>query len=306
MALPFIVLKQTLTMALYIAVGFILFKAKKITLAGSKDLASLLLWLVVPAVLINSFCVPYSTEKLKEFGLSFLLGLLTLLLSMALAALFFRKDAIENLAVAFSNAGFIGIPLVRYSLGEEAVFYLVGFVAALNLFQWSYGLILLGGKKGNGSLKGILGSPVVVGSLIGFVLFVTGLGDKLPSVVDGALKGVVATNSPLAMIVLGVYLAQTELSSLVTTPRLYLLSGARLILIPLATLAVFRFLPAPNAIKLTLLIAAAAPVGANAAVYAQLYDRDYPYACKAVAQSTVLSVVTLPLVVTLAQWVLGM
>lgn len=306
MALPLIVLRQTLTMALYIAIGFTLFKTKKITLAGSKDLASLLLWLVVPAVLINSFCVPYSPEKLREFGLSFLLGLLALGISMALAALLFRKDAIENLAVAFSNAGFMGIPLVRQSLGEDAVFYLVGFVAALNLFQWSYGLILLGGKKGKGSWKGILGSPVVVGSLIGFLLFVTGLGDKLPGVVEGALKGVVATNSPLAMIVLGVYLAQTELSSLVTTPRLYLLSGARLALIPLVTLVVFRFLPAPNAVKLAILVAAAAPVGSNAAVYAQLYDRDYPYACKAVAQSTVLSVFTLPLMVTLAQWVLGM
>lgn len=306
MTLPLIVLRQTLTMALYIAIGFILFKAKKITLAGCKDLASLLLWLVIPAVLINSFCVPYSTEKLKEFGISFLLGLLALLLSMVLAALLFRKDAIENLAVAFSNAGFMGIPLVRQSLGEEAVFYLVGFVAALNLFQWSYGLILLGGKKGKGSLKGILGSPVVVGSLIGFVLFVTGLGDKLPDVVDGALKGVAAVNAPLAMIVLGVYLAQTELKSLVTSPRLYLLSSVRLVLIPLATLLVFRFLPSPNAIKLAILVAAAAPVGSNAAVYAQLYDRDYPYACKVVAQSTVLSVVTLPLMVTLAQWALGM
>lgn len=305
MTLPLIVLKQTLTMALYIAIGFTLFKTKKITLVGSKDLATLLLWLVVPAVLINSFCVPYSPEKLRELGVSFLLGLLALLLSMSISALLFRKDAIENLAVAFSNAGFMGIPLVRQSLGEDAVFYLVGFVAALNLFQWSYGLILLGGKKGKGSWKGIFGSPVVVGSVIGFVLFVTGLGDKLPDVVGGALKGVVATNSPLAMIVLGVYLAQTELKSLVTTPRIYLLSGARLALIPLVTLAVFRLLPGPRAVKLALLIAASAPVGSNAAVYAQLYDRDYPYACKAVAQSTVLSILTLPLMVSLAQWVLG-
>lgn len=306
MSLPLIVLSQTLTMALYITMGFILFKAKKITLAGSKDLATLLIWLVVPAMLINSFCVPYSDEKLREFGISFFLGLLALLLSMAVAALLFRKDALENLAVAFSNAGFMGIPLVRQSLGDNAVFYLVGFVAALNLFQWGYGVLLLSGKKAKGSWKGILFSPAVLGSMVGFLIFVTGWGDRLPGVVDGALKGVAATNAPLAMIVLGVYLAQTELKSLVITPRLYLLNGVRLVLIPLITLGVFSFLPAPVPIKLAILIAAAAPIGANAAVYAQLYDRNYPYACKAVAQSTVLSILTLPLMVTLAQWVFGM
>lgn len=305
MTLPMTVLKQTLTMAVYIAIGFALFKTKKITQAGSKDLANILLWLVVPAVIVNSFCVPYSAEKLKAFGISLLLGLVALFLSMAIAALLFRKDPIENLAVAFSNAGFMGIPLVRQCLGEAAVFYLVGIVAALNLFQWSYGLLLLGGEKGKSNWKGILGSPVVVGSVAGFLLFVTGLGDKLPQVVDGALKGVAATNAPLAMLVLGVYLAQTELKSLVMTPRLYLLSGVRLALIPLVTLLAFWLIPAPAAIKLAILIVAAAPVGANAAVYAQLYDGDYPYACKAVALSTVLSIATLPLMAALAQKVLG-
>lgn len=306
MTLPLIVLKQTLTMAIYIAVGFALFKAGKITLAGSKDLATLLLWLVVPTVLINSFCVPYSTEKLREFGISFLLGLLALLLSMGLAALLFRKDPIENLAVSFSNAAFMGIPLVRQSLGEDAVFYLVGIVAALNLFQWSYGLILLSGKKFKDSWKGILASPILIGGAIGFLIFVTGLGDKLPDVVTGALSGIAATNSPLAMLVLGVYLAQTELKSLVTTPRIYLLSAVRLLLVPLVTILVFHFIPALEAIKLAILVAAFAPIGSNTAVYAQLYDRDYSYACKAIAQSTVLSVITLPLMVSLSQWALGM
>lgn len=305
MTLPLIVLKQTLTMALYMAMGFLLYKGGKITKAGSKDLATLLLWLVVPAVIINSFCVPFTAEKMAEFGVSALFGLLALGIAMVIGALFFRKDAIENIAISFSNAAFMGIPLIRQCLGEDAVFYLVGMIAGLCILQWVYGMLLLSNEKKKGAWKGILFSPIVLSTIVGLLLFVSGLGAKLPEVVSTAVQGVAATNSPLAMIVLGVYLAQSDLKSLVTTPRLYLLSAVRLIFVPLVTLLIFSFLPANSAIRLAVLIAAAAPIGANTAVYAQLYDRNYPYACQSVALSTVLSIITLPLITALAQQILG-
>ena len=141
-------------------------------------------------------------------------------------------------------------------------------------------------------------------TLLGLALFLSGAGEHIPGTVRGALSGLAATNSPLATVVLGSYLAQTKLSSLVVAPRLYLLSCIRLILIPLLTLAVLWPIPIPGTMKLAILIAASAPVGANAAVYAQLYDRNYPYACQMVAQSTVLSIATLPLLATLGQSIL--
>ena len=57
-----IVFQQTLTMAIYMLVGFALFKGGKITKEGSKSLANLLVWLIIPAVIINSFCVELSLE----------------------------------------------------------------------------------------------------------------------------------------------------------------------------------------------------------------------------------------------------
>ena len=304
MVLSMVILQQTLTMFLYMAAGYLLSRSGKLSQHGTKDLAALLLWLVIPSVLINSFCIPFSPEKLKELVLSSLLGLLALLLSMAVSWLLFSKDPIENLAAAFSNAGFIGIPLVRQSLGDNAVFFLVGIVAALNIFQWFYGLTLLDTGKKKGSWAVIWKSPVVIGTLLGLALFLSGAGEHIPGTVRGALSGLAATNSPLATVVLGSYLAQTKLSSLVVAPRLYLLSCIRLILIPLLTLAVLWPIPIPGTMKLAILIAASAPVGANAAVYAQLYDRNYPYACQMVAQSTVLSIATLPLLATLGQSIL--
>lgn len=305
MSLPMIVLKQTLTMALYMAMGFLLFKGGKISKIGSKDLATLLLWLVVPAVIINSFCVPYSAEKMSAFVTSALMGFLALGIAMAVGALLFRKDPIENIAISFSNAAFMGIPLIRQCLGENAVFYLVGMIAGLCILQWVYGMLLLSDKRDKGAWKGILLNPIVLGTVVGLIIFVTGLGTQLPEVVSTAVQGVAALNSPLAMIVLGVYLAQSDLKSLVTTPRLYLLCAVRLIAVPLLTILIFSFLPVDSSIRLAILIAAAAPIGANTAVYAQLYDRNYPYACQSVALSTVLSIVTLPLITALAQQVVG-
>lgn len=304
MDLAMIVFRQTLVMFAYMLAGYLLFKTKKITVEGSRDIATILIWLVIPTVLINSFCVDFSVERLRELLLSSLLGALAMLSSIVVARLLFRKRPIDNFAAAFSNAGFIGIPLVQAALGPEAVFFLAGFLAILNILQWTYGVGVLTGEKGALSLKSVLFNPIMAGILIGLVLFFTGLGARLPSVVSSMLNGVAALNAPLAMLILGCYLAQTRLKEVFTTPRLYWLSAVRLIIIPLITMLLFWPLPLDKEIKLAVFISASAPVGANVAVYSQLHGLDYPYACKTVSLATLLSTVILPLMILAATLVL--
>lgn len=142
------------------------------------------------------------------------------------------------------------------------------------------------------------------GTLIGLALFFTGLGEHLPAVVSTTLNGLAALNAPLAMLILGGYLAQTQIKDMFTTPRLYWLSAVRLTIIPLITLLVFWPLPIPSEIKLAVFIAASAPVGANVAVYAQLHGLDYSYACQTVSLTTLFSVIVLPLMLMVANVVL--
>lgn len=300
MGTALIVLRQTLTMALYMLVGFALFKGGKITKEGSKSLANLLVWLVIPAVIINSFCVEFSQERLASLGLSALLAAAALALSIIIARLFYKNRPIDNFAAAFSNCGFMGIPLVRAGFGDEAVFLLVGFVALLNLLQWTYGAALLRGGRKAPSPKELLLNPITVSTLAGLLLFATGLGARLPGVVSGAVGGLAALNSPVAMLVLGVYMAQTSLRDTFLSPRLYALSAVRLLLIPAVTLLLVTIAPVDATMKYVILIGAAAPVGANVAVYAQLYGKDYPYACQTVVLSTLLSIATLPALAVLA------
>lgn len=295
-----IVFKQIITMFLYMLAGFVLVKTKKLSEQGSRDLATMLIWLVIPATLVNSFCTAFSAEKLAALAQSALLAALALGLAMLIAWLIFRRSPIDEFAATYSNAGFIGIPLVSASLGSEAVFYTVGIVALMNVFQWSFGVQRLTGRRGTVPLKSLLLSPVVLAALVGLLLFVTGLGARLPGVVSAALQGFAALNAPLAMTVLGAYFARVDVRAMFANARLYLLAAIRLLLIPLLTVLVFRLTGLPQTMRMAVLISASAPVGVNVAVYAQLHDLDYAYASETVVLSTLLSVLFQPLVLMLA------
>lgn len=287
-------------MFLYMLAGYIMFRTGKMTVKGSRDIAALLIWLVIPVVIVDSFCVEYSTEKLIELLQSTAIAALSILLSMIIAGIFFKKDPAGNFGTAFSNAGFIGIPLVQAAFGNKAVFWIVGVVALMNMMQWSYGVRIITGKPSATSIKRLVLNPILVGIAVGFLLFVTGIGARLPEVVSTTLGGIASLNAPLAMIVLGSYLAQSDIRKMLTSPHQYLVSAVRLILIPLITLAVFKLIPVNSDLLTTIFITACTPAGANVAVYAQLYDGDYPYACQLVTLTTLLSIVTMPVMLMLA------
>ncbi len=292
--------KQLLTMFLYMLIGFLLFKKDLVTKEGSRSLANLLLYCILPCVIIRSFYTGRTPEKTISFLWSLGLAVLALGLSIVMCALLFRKAPIDNIGCAFSNAGFMGIPLVTSLLGPEAVFYSAGFVAVLNVLQWTYGQWVLSKGKMKLSAGTILKNPIVISFLTGLALFASGL--QLPEVAANAMNSISALNAPVAMIILGVYLAQTDLGSVVSAPRLYFVSLIRLILIPLITLAcLLPFRGVDTQIILTIMLVASAPIGSNIAVYTQKLGMDYTYAVQTVCVSTVLSIISMPCVIALTQ-----
>lgn len=301
--------KQIIIMFLYMLVGFVLFKGKKISKEGSASMGTVLVWLVVPTVVVKSFCVAPTPERITGLLWGIVASVVALSVSMVMARLLFKKRPIDHFGAAFSNAGFIGIPLVRATVGDEAVFYIAFFVAALNTLQWAYGVAVITEKKMTVNKKTLM-HPLVLSIGLGLLLFFTGWGVRLPEVISGTLTGISALNAPLAMLIMGVYLAQADMRSLWTDKHLYLLSAVRLVLIPLVTLVVLwlmqMLIPAlDTVIVLALLVTAIAPVGANVAVYAQLHKKDYVYASKAVVLSTLLSIASMPLIILLAQMLLA-
>lgn len=299
MATVFIVLRQSIIMFVYMAIGGLLFKKGLITKEGSKSLANLLLYVVLPCVVVKSFCVARTPERVSGLLVSFLAAFGILLLAMAVSHLLFKKNPIDDFGAAFSNAGFMGFPLVAAVQGSEAIFYAAGFVALLNALQWTYGQSLISGDPGYRSPKAILKNPLVLSLLLGMLIFCFEI--PVPAIASDLLAALAALNAPLAMVILGVYLAQTDPKTLFNDPHLYVVAAARLVLIPLLTILVLKLLPAQYAaIATTLVIVAAAPIGSNVAVYAQKLGKDYAYAVRGVCLSTLLSAITMPLLMLFA------
>lgn len=299
MELALIALRQTAVMFLLMGIGWALCRGGKISRDGSRELANLLLYVILPSAILNAFCTEYTAEKSRRLLCAFGLSLAALLLAVLVSRLIFRRYPIDHFGAAFSNAGFMGLPLIQALLGSEAVIYSAPFIALLNFLQWTYGVSVLTGQKGGLTLRKTVTNPILLSLAAGLACFYLRI--TLPGVLSTTVSSVAAMNSPAAMIILGVYLAQTDLRSLFTAPRLYANAAVRLLLIPGLTLAMFGLLPASLwEARLALLIAASAPVGANVAVYAQLNRLDYTYASKSVCLSTLLSIGTLPLVIALA------
>lgn len=299
-----ILLKQLVCMFIYMGVGYALFKGKLVSEKGSKELSNLLLYIVLPAVIIHSYCTERTPARLSHLWISFTLSAVLLILSMAISMLIFgKKRRIENIGVAFSNCGFMGIPLVRAAMGDEAVFSCSAFVAILLVLQWTYGVFVMTGDKKAISMKKIVKNPVVIGTVIGVLIFLLQI--PVPEVADTALSAIGALNAPVAMIILGIYLAQTDVKSIFFDKSLYFGSVIRLAVIPLASLALLCFLPdSIRDVKLTLLISASAPIGANVAIFAQMVGLSYTRAVKMVCLCTILSIISMPLLMMLASAVL--
>jgi len=298
-----ILARQIAIMFGLIAIGWILFRMRFLSEQGTKDLSNILLRLATPAVILRSFLVERTEENTRQFLLSFALAFAAILLSAVIARLIFRGDrVIERFAASFANAGFFGIPLVKAFVGDEYVFLVASFVMMTFVSQWTYGVFLFTRDKKIFSLKRLATNPVLVAFSISMVIFFGRI--ELPQILTTPIELIAPLHTPLAMFILGSYLARGRIRDIFLDKTSYPAVLVRLVLTPLITLAAFALLPASAALVQTaVMIPAVAPIGANVAVFAGLHGQDYGKAVRLVCLSTLLSIVTIPLIMLLVELV---
>ena len=300
MAITTTVLNQVLMMFSLMLVGYILYTKKLLDESGTSQLSSILLQLCTPAIIINSFNITFSFDLLSELGLSFALSMISILIGLIIARIIYGKThRIEQFAITFSNVAFFGIPLVSGLLGNEYVTYLSTFILAFNLLIWTVGLFLVTGDKSVLSLSKFFKTPAFIGMALGFILFISPI--KMSGFIQQSVASISAMNTPIAMLLLGTYLAKSKLVDIFKNKQVYTIAFLRLILIPMIVFGLLSLLPNLQAeIRLVILIATSAPTATTLAIFSQKYGDDYTYGAQIISFTNIMCLITIPIIITVA------
>lgn len=293
-----VLFSQMLRMLLYLLPGYLLCKKGLITEVGSREFGNLLLYAILPVTIFSSYDQDFSTAKAITLAVAAGLAAMALILCVIISRIVFPNQALEHFGAAFSNAGFIGIPLVRAVVGNKAVFYAAPYVALLNMAQWTYGVYAITRDRKNISMRKILLNPVMVSFALGLLLFV--LPVRLPQGLVDVCTVFSSMNGFLAMFLVGIYLAQSGVKDVFVHVIAYKAALLRLVIIPFAVLLMLQAMPVSNDVKQTILILTAAPVGTNVAVFAKNVGKDCSMSVNEICLSTLLCIVTIPLLFILS------
>ena len=293
------------------AVGAVCRRVRLVDETSVKGMVNVLLLVVTPSLIIDSFQRPFDSSMMHGFFWAFVIAAFAHVAIILFARIFSRGDdssrPVLRLAMVFSNAGFMGIPLEQAILGAEGVFYGIVYVVVFNFFMWSWGLYEMRGT-GNGerwrSLRPMIVNPGTVGIAIGLPLFFASI--SLPAILKTPVHLLAGLNTPLAMLVIGFYLAGADFRRVIRMPSAYLAAAVRLLVYPLAMVALLFPLCAhfPREMMLALVTAASAPVAAMVSMFASKYERDVDLSVGLVSGTTLLSIITMPPVIAFAMEVL--
>lgn len=301
-------LSCVLTLLILIIPGFTLKKLKIMNGDSAKHLNKGLIYVFQPAMLISSYLRPFDAQIMKSSLYVLLFSFLSHLLFTVVAFLAFKKTEIDKrnvyrFAMVFSNAGFMGIPVIKAVLGEHAGIYASFYCVFFQIFIWSVGSFIYTGDKKYMSVKKMILNPGVIPVLIGVVCFITPIGAHVPEVVKGAIKYLSEMVIPVSMMIVGIRLAECELGGIFKNYRLFICVLLRLFALPALFFVLlwgFKLIGFyDDAAAASALICSSAPVAASTNSFAEMYNGDGPEASKLVSISTVLSVVSMPLIAML-------
>ena len=294
--------QQVLVLFILIAVGFVCGKKGVITEHASKVMTDIVLYVVTPCVMVSAFQRDFSMETLGNIGIAALTAGVIIGASIVLCRLVFRSKDINRkkvlqFAVIFSNCGFMSLPLQKQLLGDDGWFFGSIFVAMFNIIVWTYGLVDMSGDKKQLSIKKIALNPGIIGAVAAIILFV--LPFQLPPIIAQPITHLSALNTPVPMLIIGYYLSKANFRKAFTDGGAYLASLFRLIIIPFAAAFAMLALHLDKTMVIAFTIASAAPTAATTTMFAAKFNRDVELSVSVVTLTTVLSLITMPLIVSI-------
>ncbi len=302
MSLANIALNQILIMFLIIIAGIICFKVHIINTTVNKKLSEFLLQIVNPLLIFNSYQREFSIELLDGLFISFLLGFITHLFAIVVSHVILRgknqEDVIlERFSVIYTNCGFMGIPLINGIIGSEGVFYITAYLTVFNFLIWSQGVIMMTGKQTPKAMVKTLVSPTILATFLGIIAFAAQI--RVPSIIFQSFDYIASMNTPMAMIIAGVTIAQTDIWKSFFKIRIYLVVFLRLFAIPLVLLFLYTRFPINSNVITAAILAAGCPAAATGTLFALRYNKNSLYASEIFGITTIASLVSIPILMAI-------
>ncbi len=294
---------NVLLLMLMLVPGFIMSRM----LGGDKGFATglskMVLYIATPAMMISPFIREFEREMLGGIIASFLIAAAAMFLFFFATWLIGGEERVKRtlqFSVVFSNAGYMGIPLIERLLGSSAAIYATVFNVAFNLLMWTLGCYIYTRDAKCMRPKKILTNPVIIAMAAGLILFFTPANRYIPEVAISAvdmLKGLVA---PVSMMVVGYHAANANYKRVLSRGNLWFAIALRLLICPAITFALLKALSVTGVytsatVATVVFIAAATPAATATSMFAEMFDGDTEVSGVLVPICTVLSLATMPL-----------
>lgn len=318
--------------------GIILKKCNMISDGFGKGLSNLVLYIAQPALIFLAYVRDFDKEILINSLYVFIFSVISHTLFSVVAIFVFKKAPdsrarMLKFATIFSNAAFLGIPLINAVLEETypgSTLYASIYNITFNLFLWSLGVKIctegrdenengvcdhkdaaleiareVGAKtKSGGSILKALLHPVTIAADIGLIFFILPINNYIPAIITDALTMLKNLVAPLSMVVIGIRLADMDFRGVHKDKFMYIFIALRHIILPLIMVGAIKLIELTGldihpAVSTVIVIMAATPAASSATMFAEKYNCDASYVSRLVALSTILSIGTMPLVIYL-------
>ena len=293
------------TIVIILILGFALGKFKLISPKTNKDLVNLLLTVFMPASLFLAFPSSYndatSSLFLSGLGAGFLVMFAVIVLSRLIFNSKFCKKEKERsaaqFALIFNNATFLGYPIIASTFGEQGIIPYCGFIIAFNIALFSYGVYLFKRKLDLKLVLGVLTNPNIIAVVLGVIVFLTSF--QVPSFVKDAIQFTGNATTALSIICVGYMLSNAKFLKLIKKWRLILTAAIQLIVGPLVTWVLLSVLQFPQEVIVVCTLIQALPTATSLGLFASKYGGDETEASELVTISTLLSIVTMPIMTSI-------
>jgi len=300
---------KIISLGLLMLIGFAAGKAKILTNEANHTLAELLIKITLPCTMIMAMQRQFSKELLINGGIVLAVSFVVYFAFMVIGAMLCRvmrvnpsKIGVWTFALVFPNVGYMGIPLLDAVYGEKIMFFVAMNNMAFNILCFTIGITIMKGelfkkRKGSKVKQSFQFNFPIAATILGLILFVLRI--EIPEPVASTVKTAGDMTPPISMFIIGSMLSRCKFKEVFAGAKDYIHIALRLLVLPAAVFFALSSFIKDEFMLASLVMLSAMPAGTITAIFSVRYNADEVLASKLVVLSTVLSIITIPIIALL-------